>query len=200
MFIAHCKLFDNILINVRESVFAINFQAALHKEENSSISIIKAFNIFVIVQFIEKYFLLQSCFYRSRSALADCWEGVVLSIFIDFQFSFLLASFSRMGNTFFQLNSIELLSLPLAPPLSLSPTPRSSVCFIDIASLPLLLCFVLFPKKNSNSGRRGDMFRHYVAITIDAKGVGETHVCLYDNLHIWPPTEWFVDRSIHTGD
>lgn len=191
-----CKLLNNILINVRESVFAINFRAALHKEENSSISIIKAFNIFVIVQFIE-FFLLQSCFYRS--ALADCWEGVVLSIFIDFQFSFLLASFSRMGNTFFQLNSIELLSLPRhslfrrrrARRYALSTSP---VCRCYCAS------YYFRNKKTRIQDDGGDMFRHYVAITIDAQGVRETHVCLYDNLHIWPPTEWFVDRSIHTGD
>lgn len=150
------------------------------------------------------FFLLQSCFYRSRSALADdCWEGVVLSIFIDFQFRFSFGFFFTYGKHIFPIE-FDWTSLAPFPPrhsLSFTHAARSLVCFIDIASLPLLLCFVLFPKKkNSNSGRRGDMFRHYVAITIDAQGVGETHVCLYDNLHIWPPTEWFVDRSIHTGD
>lgn len=137
-----CKLLNNILINVRESVFAINFRAVLHKEENSSISIIKAFNIFVIVQFIE-FFSAPVMFLSlgvRRLLRGSCFIHIY-RFSVQFSFGF----FFTYGKHIFPIE-FDWTSLA-PPPLSLSPTPRSSVCFIDIASLPLLLCFILFPEK-----------------------------------------------------
>lgn len=71
-----------------------------------------------------------------------------------------------MRNTFFQLISIELLCLF-----------HLHVCTFyrlrQFAAVVVVVCLILFSEKketrNSYSGRWGDMFRHYVAITIDAR-------------------------------
>lgn len=121
------------ILPLRSSDFSFqrNRVTGAHPADSTQISIIKAFKIFchrtVLLKISASVMFLS--FASSRGSrgwmcggwwVAMRWESermsvrwVVLSIFIDFRFSFRRVSFvfSRMGNTFFQLISIELLSV-----------------------------------------------------------------------------------------
>lgn len=150
----------------------------------------KSYSIYFCHHTILLKFLLQSCFYRShrvRRAGGLAEAGVVLSIFIDFHFSFF-----SYGNTFFQLISIELFSF------------CSTYTFVFLSASAVCVCYCVsfyFPKKNNAkrifrttgwhvSTLCGNHYRHL------SVGDFHFHVCLCDNLHIW----WhrMIRRSLDT--
>lgn len=135
---------------------------------------------------------------RERERATVRW--VVLSIFIDFRFSFCRVFFHVWETHFsnwFQLNFSHSPTHALVSRLSAPHRLLFSVC-----CCLLFLCY--FPKKTNEVKKNciqddeGDMYRHYVAITIDNPGVRRSHVCLYHKPSTYGRTEWFVDRSPYT--
>lgn len=163
-----------------ESLFAMNFKRyrrRFHKE-NSSISI---FPYFCHHTFLLK--ISASVMFLSLALVARGWEGSCFIHIYRFSLAFSFFVWETHFSNWFRLN------------FSLSPT-RMLYRHRQFAAV-----VVLFPKqKKMDSGRWGDMFRHYVAIYRHSS-VGSFHVCSCDNLHIWPHR--MICRTLyalHTGD
>lgn len=159
-------------------------------------------------------------------------RGEKVSCFIHiYRFSFFTFLTARLGNTFFQLISIELfLNVCVCVCQCLCMyvcAVHVHVCsifyrrrlFVVVFCVLFYSCFSTPPspppfgpvsiktKKNENCFREsifrtiwGDMYWHYVAFAIDEQSVRHFHVCLCDNLHIWPHRMICRSFTIHTGD